>query len=257
MSLRRWARAATPYVLRARLARTRRALADAVRRERFAKPACDAGTTQLVEQVRLRQPIRPGCTIAGKLANIRLAASRIERVILREGEVFSFWSAVGAPTRANGYAIGRAIVADRLDETVGGGLCQLSGALYELALRGGLNIVERRAHSHDLYDEAERFTPLGLDATVVFGFTDLRFRNLTGTDVAFRFRIDNGELTASLHASAPLAPCELRLKRRDVADGGVEAEVERIGSDGIVRDQTLQRYARLSGHSVVTNSRGR
>lgn len=38
-------------------------------------------------------------------------------------------------------------------------------------------IVERHSHSIDIYQEHERFTPLGSDATVVYGYKDLQFQN--------------------------------------------------------------------------------
>jgi len=174
--------------------------------------------------------------------------------VLRDGRMFSFWGAIGAPTPARGYVAGRAIVADRLDESIGGGLCQLSGALYELALRGGLEIVERRAHSHDLYSEAERFTPLGLDATVVFGFTDLRFRNRTGATIAFRLQVDDDELSVALCASAPLELFDLRVNSSECAGGWVETQVEKIVADGSRRDVIRQRYLRLSDDGGETEA---
>jgi vancomycin resistance protein VanW len=241
--LRRLARAALPQTLRRTVAQGRRTVRDLLARERFAVAADLSETAGLIEQISLTQPIRPGRRLDGKLQNLRLAAAHIEPVALRDGTLFSFWRAVGAPTRVRGFAAGRAIVGDALAETVGGGLCQLSGALYELALRGGLDIVERRAHSQDLYEEAERFTPLGLDATVVFGFTDLRFRNRTGRALAFRFQIDDDRVIAALLASAPLELCELRLDRRDRPDGVRDVTLERRRPDGNLRDRTQQSYA--------------
>ncbi len=59
--------------------------------------------------------------------------------------------------------------------SVGGGLCQLSNALYELALRSGFEIVERHAHSQTVPGSA---AAIGRDATVAWQDIDLRFRSL-------------------------------------------------------------------------------
>ena len=58
--------------------------------------------------------------------------------------------------------------------TVGGGLCQLSNALYETALGAGFEIVERHAHSRVVPGSR---AVLGRDATVFWNYVDLRFRS--------------------------------------------------------------------------------
>ena len=56
---------------------------------------------------------------------------------------------------------------------IGGGLCQVTGLLYQAALKAGLEIVERHEHS--------RLVPgsmgeQNLDATVFWSYVDLRFK---------------------------------------------------------------------------------
>jgi hypothetical protein len=57
--------------------------------------------------------------------------------------------------------------------SVGGGICQLSNALYQVALDAGCEIVERHAHSRVVPGSA---TAAGRDATVAWNYIDLRFR---------------------------------------------------------------------------------
>ena len=59
-------------------------------------------------------------------------------------------------------------------EVVGGGLSQLSSALYYCALMSDLEILERHAHTY-----APDFIELGLDADILYGSKDLIFRNTT------------------------------------------------------------------------------
>jgi vancomycin resistance protein VanW len=113
----------------------------------------------------------------GKLHNLRLAISRMHGLVLPPGGGFSFADRVGPPTLERGFREGPSFEAGRVRSSPGGGLCQLSGLLYNLALLAGCEIRERHPHSIDAYGEA-RYVPLGRDATVAFGVKDLRFRNV-------------------------------------------------------------------------------
>jgi vancomycin resistance protein VanW len=151
----------------------------------------------------------------GKLANLRLAAERLNGAIILPGDIFSFWALVGAPDTANGFQIGRSIRRDVLGAEVGGGLCQLSGLAYELGLRSGLDVAERHAHSQDLYTEATRFTPLGLDATVVWGYKDLRLKSNLPFPIAFAFEIAADRVVGTALAPAPFECAALETIRTD------------------------------------------
>lgn len=110
---------------------------------------------------------------AGKVQNLRVAARRLNGLLVPAGAVFSFWRALGRPLRARGYVAGRELREGCMVASTGGGLCQLSNALYAAAVDAGLDIVERHAHSKVVPGSlAER----GLDATVFWNYVDLRFR---------------------------------------------------------------------------------
>ncbi|PTT80298.1 vancomycin resistance protein [Pelomonas sp. HMWF004] len=145
-----------------------------------------------------------GALLDNKLHNLGLAAARIEKVVIHPGQVFSFWRAVGRPSAAAGYRAGRTITGAALGTSVGGGLCQLSGMAYVLALQAGLRILERHPHSRDLYTDVTRFAPLGADATVVYAYKDLRFLNTTGASLQLRGELGDGVVCLHLWASAPL-----------------------------------------------------
>jgi vancomycin resistance protein VanW len=159
-ALRNW----VPLPLRRGVARLHRAGRDRLdgshrRLARTVAPPYDLPAALQVEQAIRQSPLWEG-----KLANLQLGAAMLDGVKIAPGEVFSFWHWIGQPSTARGFAIGRAILADEATGDPGGGLCQLSGIIYELGLRGGLTVAERHAHSRDLYaSEEERFTPLGLD----------------------------------------------------------------------------------------------
>lgn len=135
---------------------------------------------------------------AGKVHNIRLALRAIDGIEVAAGETFSFWKQVGRPSRVRGFVKGRELREGCLIASPGGGLCQLSNALYEAALGAGFEIVERHAHS--------RLVPgsraaLGRDATVFWNYVDLRFRAAQ----AFRIeaRLTSDALIVTFRATAP------------------------------------------------------
>lgn len=78
----------------------------------------------------------------------------------------------------------------------GRGLCQLSGLIYYISLLAGLELIERHPHSLAIYDETTGFTPLGSEATVVYGYKDLRLRNNTDAPLQFHLVFEAKKLTA-------------------------------------------------------------
>jgi vancomycin resistance protein VanW len=132
-------------------------------------------TLNFEHAIKLIQEIKPSETFDNKIFNLDMASRRISQFIILPNEIFSFWKSVGNPN--NGFKKGRTIINGTLSEEIGGGLCQVSGIIYHLSLLSGLEILERSNHSMDIYTEETRFTPLGTDATVVYGYKDLRVRN--------------------------------------------------------------------------------
>ena len=109
----------------------------------------------------------------GKVQNLRLAAARLNGVFIPSGAIFSFWAQLGRASHFKGYVRGRMLQEGCLIPAIGGGLCQLSNALYQAALDAGCEIVERHPHSRVVPGSA---TASGRDATVAWNYIDLRFR---------------------------------------------------------------------------------
>jgi vancomycin resistance protein VanW len=127
----------------------------------------------------------------------------------------------------------------------GGGLCQLASALYAAGLKAGLDPAERHAHSIDLYTDETRFAVLGSDATVSYGFKDLRLRNPHTVAVSFLVTADDSHLTVRALAESPVNAASIEY--RTVASGPDFVETE-TWADGhmVARD----RYIRGANHSV-------
>jgi hypothetical protein len=108
----------------------------------------------------------------GKVQNLRCALRNLNGATIPAGEVFSFWKQIGRATPRRGYVRGRQLREGCLYPAVGGGLCQLSNALYDLALKSDCEIVERHPHTSIVPGSAAES---GRDATVAWNYIDLRF----------------------------------------------------------------------------------
>jgi vancomycin resistance protein VanW len=128
-------------------------------------------------EIIITQTLKPSTSLQNKIHNLKIAAAKINTYTILPGEVFSFWEIIGNPTEKKGFKKGRILKNGKIDEEVGGGLCQISGIIYHAAITASLSILERHNHTVDIYNEETRFTPLGTDAAVVYGFKDLRIKN--------------------------------------------------------------------------------
>lgn len=138
--------------------------------------------------------------LESKRRNISLAIARLNDRIIEPAEIFSFWALVGRPAASNGFTRGLCMVNDALVAEYGGGLCQLASLTYHLALKAGFAVVERHSHVYDIYTRKTRYTPLGSDAAVVFGYKDLRLRNVHAFPVVLRFELGTSYIRGSLVA---------------------------------------------------------
>jgi hypothetical protein len=110
---------------------------------------------------------------AGKIHNLRQAIKQLDGIEVEAGRLFSFWRQIGRTTRRRGFVKGRELREGCVIASIGGGLCQLSNALYEAAVMAGFDIVERHAHSRIVSGSR---ASVGRDATVFWNYVDLRFR---------------------------------------------------------------------------------
>ena len=112
--------------------------------------------------------------LLGKVHNLRLALRRLHGAEIPARGVFSFWAQIGRASRWRGYVAGRELREGCIIPSIGGGLCQLSNALYDAALSAGFEIVERHAHTRIIPGS---LAELGRDATVFWNYVDLRFKS--------------------------------------------------------------------------------
>ena len=104
--------------------------------------------------------------------NIHLASQKIHQTFIPAGGIFSFNQVVGERTPEAGYDDAPVFMGGRLVPGIGGGICQVSSTLFNAALLSGMDIVERDTHFAPV-----SYIPVGLDATVAWGYIDFQFKN--------------------------------------------------------------------------------
>lgn len=104
--------------------------------------------------------------------NLRLACAALDGKILQPGEVLSYNDTLGKRTADRGYKPAPAYSGTELVDEVGGGICQVSSTLYLSCLLAEMQIVYRQNHGFPV-----DYIPIGLDATVNWGTTDLKIKN--------------------------------------------------------------------------------
>lgn len=127
----------------------------------------------------------------GKVVNLRLACTRVDGLLIRPGEVFSFNRTVGNCTRRKGYVEGLRLSNGEAVAGVGGGLCQLANLLHWMVLHSPLTVVERSEHSFDPFPDQGRVLPWGVGCSIVYNYVDLVVRN--DTDATFQFLVSVGD----------------------------------------------------------------
>jgi vancomycin resistance protein VanW len=128
--------------------------------------------------------------------NLRLAANAINGIILKPGMKFSANEIIGPRLASRGFRPAQIFVRGKLEEGIGGGVCQVSSTLYNAVLLAGLKVVERSHHS--------RLVPYvgpGRDATVVYGLRDFKFVNTNSSPIAIISQIKGSRLTIAIYGS--------------------------------------------------------
>lgn len=114
-----------------------------------------------------------------KVTNLKIAAKRLNGIIIKPGETFSFCKLVGLPTRKKGYLLGMELSFGEARAGIGGGICQISNLIHWLVIHSPLTVTERYHHSFDPFPDDGRVLPFGSGATVFYNYRDYQFTNNT------------------------------------------------------------------------------
>lgn len=129
-----------------------------------------------------------------KVHNLKLAAKKIDGLLIRPGEVFSFCFATRNADRKEPYRDGLSLVNGQICGEYGGGLCQFSNVLYWMFLHTQLTIVERHGHEVEAIPPTDPNYLAGIDATVAEGWLDLKVKNNTTHTYQIAIDFDEGTM---------------------------------------------------------------
>jgi len=107
-----------------------------------------------------------------RTTNLILAANKINGTVLMPGEVFSYNQVVGERTIAAGYKEAPIYVNGKVEDGLGGGICQITTTLYNAVVYANLEVTDRSNHQF-----VPSYVGAGRDATVVYGAIDFKFKN--------------------------------------------------------------------------------
>lgn len=127
-------------------------------------------------------------------SNIHVAGQQTSDILLMPGDTFSYNKCTGARNWVNGYKSAPVIVGGKVTNGEGGGVCQVSTTIYNAALMSGLTIDE--VHNHSI---PSRYVQRGRDATVSYGYTDLKFTNPFTNPVYIKNIVGNGAITSKIY----------------------------------------------------------
>ena len=180
----------------------------------------------------------------GRTNNLRVATNSINGVVIMPGETFSYNKTLGPRTVAAGYQLAGVYSGGEEVEGLGGGICQISSNLYNIALMANLEIVER--HNHQFLPG---YVGAGRDATVAYGSLDFQFKNTRNYPIKIQAYVNNGWCGAKLYGIkenneyevsfvtniiSTVYPQEVYLNTSDLAEG--ETKVQSSGQNGCISE---------------------
>ncbi|MDD4171594.1 MAG: VanW family protein [Syntrophomonas sp.] len=130
---------------------------------------------------------------SARYQNISAAIKSLNNTVIWPGEVFSFNENTGPRTPERGYLPAPIIINGGYDVGYGGGVCQVSSTVYNAALKAGLPIIERHNHSKPVH-----YVPAGQDATVDYGYLDLKWQNNRKGPLIMKTSLQNGRVYVEL-----------------------------------------------------------
>jgi len=133
-----------------------------------------------------------------KVFNLKLAAARLDGLLIRPGETFSFWLSVHGADRDTPYREGLVERYGQLLTEQGGGLCMLSNLLFWAFLHTPLTVTERHGHTKKDFPEPPSEAVSGVDATVSEGWLDLKVKNETEETYQLHIRFDRENIYADV-----------------------------------------------------------
>ena len=159
--------------------------------------------------------------------NVANAARLISGSVLYPGETFSVHDVISPLTEENGYYAAASYNQGKVEDTLGGGVCQVSTTLYNAVLRAELEVVERSPHSMVV-----SYVELSMDAAIAGDYKDFKFKNNTDVPIYIQGGTYSGTLYFNIYGE------ETRSEDRSVTFKSEVTDTIEPGADKITYDKT-------------------
>ncbi len=147
-----------------------------------------------------------------RTTNLKLAANKINGVVLLPNEEFSYNKVVGERTISAGYKMAATYASGKVVDGLGGGICQISSTLYDAVVYANLNVTTRRNHQF-----VTSYLPAGKDATVVWGSQDFKFVNSRKYPVRIVATVEGGNATIQVWGIKEDVEYDISIETKKVA----------------------------------------
>lgn len=131
---------------------------------------------------------------AERMDNIQKAADMINGTVIKPDETISVNDILGPRSVSTGWKAAPGITGGAYVSEIGGGVCAISSALYNAAIRAELEIPDVTHHSIPL-----DYIDGGLDATISTGSPDLKIKNPYDSDVRIEAKLEDKKLIVSVY----------------------------------------------------------
>ena len=186
-----------------------------------------------------------------KVDNLIIAIKKLNGIIIRPCETFSFCFLVGQPTKRKGYKEGILLCNGEAKPGIGGGLCQISNLIHWLCLHSPLTVTERHHHSFDPFPDEGRVVPFGSGASIFYNYMDYQLRNDTEHTFQLLFWLDKKCINGDLRVDSNL-PHKYHIYEKNhkfIKDGDYiyrrnelwRDKYNKIGSGEIIESELLQK----------------
>ena len=191
--------------------------------------------------------------------NMAVALEACNGSVIEPGETWSFNDHTGDSNKEElGYRKAQVISEKKIEEGVGGGICQASTTIFRAAVFANMGVVERHNHYW-----ASSYAYAGEDATIDYPNLDLRLRNNTDYQMFIECKADGRNLIVNIYGyqSPEYDNIKIYSENYDIEKKkSFKTKTYRVlyKEHEIVREETLctSNYSLTDKHTVRTQDEG-
>ena len=161
------------------------------------KPKVSASDLVPISAIEASAVVRITASNPNAKINAQIAALTLQSVTVRPGETISLNNIIGERKESKGYKKASAFVNGKTVQDFGAGICYDSTAIYQAAMAShSLKVVEHFVHSRQVLYAAK-----GRDATLAWGFKDLKLKNVSSKSVTLMVLVKGKKVYARVMAA--------------------------------------------------------